>query len=244
MAYTPTNWQDYPNLSTAITAARLNNMETGIGNAYIQGTGTIVNADVAAAAAIAVSKLAAGTNTFVLTTTAGVPGWATPAVSYTHPPGTIEMYGAAVAPSGWQLCNGASLLRASFAGLFAIIGVSYGSVDGTHFTLPDMQGRVPVGLGTNASVNALNANDGQAVANRRPQHRTSLTDPQHSHNSAGSGHALAGAGSNIMANASAATDGDANFMRAASTGITIGSGVANDALDAPSYIVVNYIIKE
>jgi hypothetical protein len=40
----------------------------------------VVNADVDAAAAIAVSKLAAGTNAFVLTTTAGVPVWAAPAL--------------------------------------------------------------------------------------------------------------------------------------------------------------------
>ena len=38
----------------------------------------VVNANIDAAAAIAVSKLAAGTNTYVLTTTAGVPVWAAP----------------------------------------------------------------------------------------------------------------------------------------------------------------------
>ena len=42
----------------------------------------IVDADVDAAAAIAVSKLAAGTNTYVLTTTGGVPVWAPSASGY------------------------------------------------------------------------------------------------------------------------------------------------------------------
>ena len=51
-------------------------------------TSLIVNADVAAAAAIAVSKLAAGTNTYVLTTTGGVPVWAAPAASSSAPTGT------------------------------------------------------------------------------------------------------------------------------------------------------------
>lgn len=33
MAYTRTTWQDYPNTTTAITAARLNNIEQGVVNA-------------------------------------------------------------------------------------------------------------------------------------------------------------------------------------------------------------------
>lgn len=41
--------------------------------------GTIVNADVSTSAAVVVSKLAAGTNTQVLTTTGGVPTWLAPA---------------------------------------------------------------------------------------------------------------------------------------------------------------------
>lgn len=55
MTYVPTNWQNFPSLATAITAARLNNIEQGIVNALVSGV--IVNADVAANAAIAYSKL-------------------------------------------------------------------------------------------------------------------------------------------------------------------------------------------
>lgn len=52
------------------------------------------------------------------------------------PPGTIVLTGGAV-PAGWLACDGASLLRASYPALFAVIGVTYGSVDGTHFNVPD-----------------------------------------------------------------------------------------------------------
>jgi hypothetical protein len=46
---------------------------------FLQSPATLlVNADVASGAAIAVSKLSAGTNTYVLTTVAGVPVWAAP----------------------------------------------------------------------------------------------------------------------------------------------------------------------
>ena len=57
-SYAPTNWQDYPSLATAISAARLNNMESGISAAYHVGSGGLTNADIAANAAIAYSKLA------------------------------------------------------------------------------------------------------------------------------------------------------------------------------------------
>lgn len=58
MPYVGTNWVDSPSTSTPITATRLNNMEAGITAAYTQGTGTLVNADIASGAAIAYAKLA------------------------------------------------------------------------------------------------------------------------------------------------------------------------------------------
>lgn len=48
-------------------------------------------------------------------------------------------------PSGFLLCNGASILRASYPNLFTAIGTVYGSVDGTHFNLPDLRDRIIVG---------------------------------------------------------------------------------------------------
>lgn len=63
MAYVrnPT-WKDWPDLSTQITAAKLENIESGIVAAYTQGLGTLVNADIAAGAGIVYSKLALGGN--------------------------------------------------------------------------------------------------------------------------------------------------------------------------------------
>lgn len=57
-------------------------------------------------------------------------------------PGMIVAYGGTVAPVGWDLCDGASKLRAgSYAKLFAAIGTAFGTADGTHFNLPDFRGR-------------------------------------------------------------------------------------------------------
>jgi len=57
------------------------------------------------------------------------------------PVGTIIPYGGGSVPTNWLECNGASLLRASYADLFAAIGTAWGAADGTHFNLPDLRGR-------------------------------------------------------------------------------------------------------
>lgn len=45
-------------------------------------------------------------------------------------------------------CDGASVLRSDYPDLFNVIGTTYGSVDGSHFNVPDLRSRVPVGAGT------------------------------------------------------------------------------------------------
>lgn len=64
------------------------------------------------------------------------------------PAGTIQMFGAAAAPSGYLACEGQSVSRATYAALFAAIGTQYGSVDGASFTIPNLKGRTIVGLDT------------------------------------------------------------------------------------------------
>ncbi len=64
--------------------------------------------------------------------------------------GEIVLFAGAASPDvRWLLCDGASLLRADYPALFTAIGTSFGSVDATHFTLPDLRDRVPMGVGGN-----------------------------------------------------------------------------------------------
>lgn len=61
--------------------------------------------------------------------------------------GAVTMFAGAAAPSGWLLCDGTAVSRTTFAALFAAIGTTFGIGDGsTTFNLPNLQGRVPVGL--------------------------------------------------------------------------------------------------
>lgn len=59
-----------------------------------------------------------------------------------------------VAPAGWLLEYGQSVLRADYAALFAVIGTTYGAVDGTHFTIPDKRGRTTAGKDDMGGVSA------------------------------------------------------------------------------------------
>lgn len=63
------------------------------------------------------------------------------------PTGLIGWWGSDTPPEGWLLCDGAEVSRTTYAALFAIIAEIYGVGDGVDtFNLPDLQGRVVVGL--------------------------------------------------------------------------------------------------
>lgn len=68
------------------------------------------------------------------------------------PVGAITMYAGSTAPSGYLICNGASVNRADYPALFTAIGTTYGSASGTTFNIPDLRGRTPVGAGTGAGL--------------------------------------------------------------------------------------------
>lgn len=61
-------------------------------------------------------------------------------------PGIVKPFAGTTAPRGHLLCDGAAVNRTTYAALFAIIGTTYGSGDGsTTFNLPNMTGRFPLG---------------------------------------------------------------------------------------------------
>jgi len=63
--------------------------------------------------------------------------------------GEIIAYAGNTSPDArWLLCDGASLVRSDYPDLFTVIGTTYGSVDSSHFTLPDLRGRSPLGAGS------------------------------------------------------------------------------------------------
>ena len=63
------------------------------------------------------------------------------------PTGVVYAFAGPIAniPAGYLLCNGASLVRSSYAALFSAIGTIYGAADGSHFSLPDYRDRMMIG---------------------------------------------------------------------------------------------------
>ena len=69
------------------------------------------------------------------------------------PTGTVLPFAGQTIPNGFLLCDGRAVSRTTYAGLFAVIGTIYGSGDGsTTFNLPDMRGRVAVGLDSDSNL--------------------------------------------------------------------------------------------
>jgi microcystin-dependent protein len=63
------------------------------------------------------------------------------------PVGSVIDLPTTVAPDGYLYCNGNAVSRTTYAGLFAAIGISHGSGDGsTTFNLPDRRGYFPRGV--------------------------------------------------------------------------------------------------
>lgn len=57
------------------------------------------------------------------------------------PVGSVIAYATNVPPIGWLICNGAVISRTTYANLFAVIGTTFGSGDGSNtFNLPDLRG--------------------------------------------------------------------------------------------------------
>jgi len=64
------------------------------------------------------------------------------------PSGAVMWYAIASAPAGWLTCDGTAISRTTYAVLFAAIGTTFGTGDGsTTFNLPDQARRTLVGKG-------------------------------------------------------------------------------------------------
>ncbi len=67
------------------------------------------------------------------------------------PVGVVLPYVSNIIPSGYLLCDGQAVSRTTYAELFNIIGITYGSGDGsTTFNVPNLKDKFIEGAGTNA----------------------------------------------------------------------------------------------
>jgi len=70
-------------------------------------------------------------------------------------PGEVKAVAFASTPTGWLLCDGSAVSRATYARLFTAISTTWGVGDGaTTFNLPDLRGRALIGDGAGAGLTA------------------------------------------------------------------------------------------
>ena len=62
--------------------------------------------------------------------------------------GEIKIFAGSFAPVNWLFCDGSVLNIAQYNALYALIGTTYGGNGSTTFAVPDLRGRLPIGLGT------------------------------------------------------------------------------------------------
>ena len=60
--------------------------------------------------------------------------------------GEIQVFPFGFAPRGWAQCNGQLLPINQNQALFSLLGTTYGGDGQTTFALPDLRGRVPMGV--------------------------------------------------------------------------------------------------
>ena len=80
---------------------------------------------------------------------------------FVMPVGSLTAFAGSSAPTGWIVCDGSAVSRATYADLFAVIGTTYGTGDGTTtFNLPNLGGKNIVGKGATPATDTLGETGG------------------------------------------------------------------------------------
>lgn len=159
------------------------------------------------------------------------------------PTGSVISFAGSLAPNGWLMCDGRLVACATYPDLYRVIGRTYTlnlpnlPIGQDLFCVPDMRGRVPVGVELNHNNASLRVTSNNQLGNSGGEEKHQLTEPElarhkHSFNVDNSGPA-----STFSINNDHVHPTRAAIFETTSTG---GDQPHNNM---QPYLILNYIIK-
>lgn len=162
--------------------------------------------------------------------------------------GMIAIFGFNFAPVGWAICAGQLMPISQYSALFSLLGTYYGGDGINNFALPDLRGRIPLGMGQGLGLANYVIGEVSGTEN------TTLTInnmPMHSHPITINASADQG-DTSAPANAFPANTGvlDAEYKSSLTNGVTMNPGMATAGISGGSqpfsimqpFLVINYCI--
>jgi microcystin-dependent protein len=157
--------------------------------------------------------------------------------------GQLKLFAGNFAPSGWVLCDGRELDIANNVTLYNLIGTTFGGDGVSTFRVPDLRGRVPIGLGSDTFGNTYQLG---APAGAETVTLTTNQMPTHTHSfmvSSAAGTTSA-PGNNFLAGL---PTGDLMYKKAHPTGSMAGDVLATAGGSQPHdnlqpLMAINYIM--
>lgn len=92
--------------------------------------------------------------------------------------GEVKLFAGTFAPRGWAFCEGQLLSIQQYTALYSILGDQFGGDGRSTFGVPDLRGRVPVGVGAGPGLTPMSATQ------KGGYERVQITEanlPAHSH---------------------------------------------------------------
>lgn len=161
--------------------------------------------------------------------------------------GELRLFAGVQAPSGWHFCDGSLVPVSANEALFALLGTAFGGDGRTNFGLPDLRGRVPVGMGAGPALTD------RVFATSGGSETVTLTQSQvpiHTHQvlalnsvattGAPAGMALAAVPSGFVAYLPSAASG--NVARTLDANTIASAGVNQAHSNEMPFLAINYII--